>query len=122
MHVKESQLIRLCVLGSVSGIVALYFASFMVATLDMDAGRISQNHVGMKVRVSGVVEDLREHRNGHIFFEIRDDTGSVDVVIWEDRVEQFGMSGIDVGEIREGTGIEITGNVELYRGNVQVVL
>jgi DNA/RNA endonuclease YhcR with UshA esterase domain len=120
--VKDSSLIRICLLGSVAGIAALYFVSFMVVAEELGAGEINQNHAGRKVRVSGIVEDLREHRNGHIFFGIRDETGSVDVVVWEDRVEQLKLSGIDMGRIREGAGIEITGSVELYRGDVQVVL
>ena len=88
----------------------------------MAAGEIGNTDVGRKVKLSGEVENLLFHRNGHIFFDVRDDTGSIDVVIWEDRAEQFRLAGTDLEKIREGTGIEVTGVVELYRGSVQVVL
>jgi DNA/RNA endonuclease YhcR with UshA esterase domain len=120
--VKESVLIRICILGSVAGIVALYFISFMIAAEGVGAGEITRDYIGRKVKISGVVEGLSEHRSGHIFFEVRDDTGSVDVVIWEDKAEQLMLSGMNLSRMENGIGIEVTGSVEYYKGNLQVVL
>lgn len=84
MRMKESALIRICLLGSIAGIITLYFISFMMVAEELGAGEITQGYIGRKVKLSGVVEGLREHMSGHIFFGIRDETGSVDVVIWEE--------------------------------------
>ncbi len=119
---KESVLIRVCLLGSVTGIVALYFISFMLVAEEVGAGEITKDYIGRKVKISGTVEGLREHRSGHIFFEMRDETGSMDVVIWEDKAEQLALSGMNLSRLREGIGIEVTGKVEYYKGNLQVVL
>jgi DNA/RNA endonuclease YhcR with UshA esterase domain len=120
--VKESFLIKICLLGSVAGILSIYFLSFMIVPEEIGAGEITENHAGRKVKLSGTVEGFRLHSNGHVFFEVTDDTGSVDVVIWEEKVEQLMLSGTDVTRITEGISIELTGTVELYRGSVQVVI
>ena len=120
--VKESFLIRICLIGSVIGIFSIYLLSFTIVAEEIGAGEITGMYVGKKVSVSGRVENLRLHSNGHIFFDLRDDTGSIDVVIWEDRAEQLRLAGTDMGRIRDGAGIRITGMVELYRGSVQVVV
>lgn len=119
---KERTLVRICLLGSVLGIVSLYFLSFMIAAFDVGAGEISQEHIGRKVRLSGTVQELSIHRSGHMFFELADDTGSIDVAIWEDRVEQLALSGMDMSMLRNGADIELTGDVEYYRGGLQVVV
>ena len=119
---KETLLIKICLLGSVVGILSIYFLSFMIVPEEIGAGEITENHVGRKVRLSGTVEGFRMHSNGHVFFEVMDETGSVDVVIWEERVEQLMLSGTDVTRITGGIPIGLTGTVELYRGSVQVVV
>jgi len=120
--VKDSTLIRICILGSVAGIISLYFLSFMIVPVDAGAGEVGQDLVGRRVRLSGTVNSLEVHRNGHMFFEIEDSTGSVDVVIWEDRAEQLSLSGTDLSRIRDGAELAVTGDVERYRGRIQVVV
>ncbi len=118
----EKTLIRVCLLGSVVGITSLYLLSFMIVPVDLGAGEIAREHIGRKLRLSGTVHDLRLHRNGHIFFKLADDTGSVDVVIWEDRAEQLALSGVNLSRLRNGAGIRITGDVEYYKGRLQLVV
>ena len=119
---KERTLIRICLLGSVLGIISLYFLSFMIVAVDVGAGEISQEHIGRKVRLSGTVQELSIHRSGHMFFELADDTGSIDVAIWEDRVEQLALSGMDMSRLKNGAEIELAGDVEYYKGGLQVVV
>ena len=121
-EVRESTLVKLCILGSVIGIASLYFLSFMLIPVDAGAGEITREHIGRKVTLSGEVQELRFHSNGHIFFELHDETGSAEVVIWEDSVEQLELSGIDMSRLENGANITITGDVEYYRGGIQVVL
>jgi DNA/RNA endonuclease YhcR with UshA esterase domain len=120
--VKEKTLIIICILGSVVGISSLYLISFMIVSVEVSPGDISQEYLGRKVKISGTVQDLRFHRNGHIFFKVADEKGSTDVVIWEERLERLELSGANMSELRNDVGIQITGDVEYYRGNIQVVV
>lgn len=119
---KESFLIKVCLAGSVTGIVILYFLSFMIVPEEINSGELGQQHLGMNVKLSGTVQELRIHPSGHIFFELSDGTGSADVVIWEDKAEQLSLSGVNVSRISNGITMEITGTAELYKGSVQVVV
>ena len=119
---NERTLVKVCLIGSVLGIISLYFLSFMLIPLDAGAGQISRNHIGRKVTLTGTIQDIRIHSSGHIFFELHDRTGSADVVMWEDTVEQLELSGVNMSRFVEGAGITITGDVEYYRGGVQVVV
>jgi exonuclease VII large subunit len=120
--VKENQLIKICVVGSIAGIISIYFVSFLFTAEEVNPGDITESYLGRKVKVSGSVEDLRFHENGHIFFDLKDDRGSIDIVIWEDRVQSLMLSGTDFSKISEGVGIELTGYVESYKGNFQIVV
>lgn len=119
---KVNTLIKICVIGAVAGIISLFFISQMILPLEVSPGEISQDLVGRKVKVSGTVGDTRVHPSGHIFFEIGDESGSIDVVIWEEKAEQMALTGIDIGKIRDGAYLEATGYVEYYKGDPQIVL
>ena len=119
---NDMTLIRICILGSAVGIISLYFFSFMIVAVDVSAGEIGQDLIGRRVKLSGTVDELSIHRSGHMFFDLTDETGSAEVVIWEDRVEQLELSGTDLGQLKDGINITITGDVEYYRGRIQVVV
>lgn len=119
---KESFLIKVCITGSIAGLVSLYFISFMIVPEEIGPGELSPEFLGRKVRLSGTVQELRTHPSGHVFFELADETGSADVVIWEDKAEQLLLSGVNVSKIENGVGMEVTGSVEYYKGNLQVVI
>ncbi len=119
---KESFVTRACLVGAVSGIIILYFLSMMITPVDVTPSGLSQEHLGKKVIMSGTVRDLRQHPSGHVFFELDDGRGSADIVIWEERAEQLKLSGVGLERIRNGISIEIRGDVELYKGSLQVVV
>jgi DNA/RNA endonuclease YhcR with UshA esterase domain len=120
--VKEGTLIWICIAGSAIGIVSLYFLSFMLISLELSPGEVGQQHLGRRVSLSGTAQNVEFNRNGHIFFDLADDSGDVEVVIWEDRAEQLELSGLNMSRLRNGAVVEITGDVEYYRGRIQVVL
>ncbi len=120
--VKERSIILACIIGSLAGTASLYLVSFMLEETEMGAGEIGTEHVGMRVALNGSIGNVDFHNNGHIFFTLMDDTGSVDVVIWESRAEQLELSGVNLSGISEGMQAGVRGDVEYYRGNVQVVL
>jgi DNA/RNA endonuclease YhcR with UshA esterase domain len=122
VKLRENTLLVICLAGSLAGISSLYLVSFLIEPAEMLPGDVGIEDVGKRVRLSGTVEDVRYHENGHIFFTLAGNRSGVDVVIWEDKVEQLRMSGMDLSLITEGAMLEITGDVELYRGNPQVVL
>ena len=119
---KESFLIKVCLIGAGLGILSLFFISFTIVPVEMSPGNVNRDHVGYRVKLSGTIEDLREHNDGHIFFKLSDGKDFVDVAFWHDSIERLQLSGVNISRLRNGEGMEIIGDVELYRGSVHVVV
>jgi DNA/RNA endonuclease YhcR with UshA esterase domain len=122
MGMNERTVLLICLLGSFAGIVSLFFLSFMTEPVRVDPGELGSDMIGSKVVMSGTASGVRTHPGGHIFFSLVKGNGSSDIVIWEDRAAQLELSGINLSNIRDGVGMEVTGSPELYKGNVQLVV
>lgn len=118
---KEEEMMRICLAGSIIGILVLYFIALYLPSTEMDIGEVTGNVIGSVVKVEGQVEDFYEHRSGHYFFDLADGTGKVRVVVWEQMVEELRLGGVNVSDIRDGARLEITGTVERYRGELELI-
>ncbi len=119
---NERTLVRLCLAGSVIGIVALYFSLSLIQVPRCRTGEITPAMSGSMANVSGKVSDVYVHRNGHIFFTLNDGSGEVKVVVWDSVARALGRKGINATEdIRNGALLEVTGEVILYRGETEIV-
>jgi DNA/RNA endonuclease YhcR with UshA esterase domain len=118
---NDAQLMRLCFLGAFAGIAAIYIASLYIEPGQLGAGEVTADMAGISVKVTGEVIDLYIHKNGHIFFSVRDDTGKVRVVLWQDEIEMMELYGFNRSLIRNGVYAEVTGAVEMYRGEPEII-
>lgn len=118
---NDRQLMRLCFLGSMAGIAAIYLVSLQIESSPVGAGEVTSGMTGSVVKVRGEVVDLYRHSNGHVFFSVRDDTGKVRVVLWQNEVERLELSGFNASGIRNGLSAEVTGTVEMYRGEPEII-
>lgn len=118
---NESVMFRICIAGSIAGLIALYLITINIAPLDVKIGEVTGMLIGNIINVRGTVTDFYEHEDGHYFFRIRDDTGSLRVVMWDDIVKQLSLGGIDVDEIGNGVMMDITGTLEIYKGDLELI-
>ena len=117
----DRKIIRLCLVGSVVSIIALYFAVLQVNSQSVKVGEITGNLAGNVVNVTGEVSNLYLHKNGHIFFNLKEGADKVRVVIWESDVEQLLYSGVNITGINNGDKIQIVGTVEMYQGEPEII-
>jgi len=118
---NEVQLMRLSLFGSVIGIAALYVVSLNFASVPVNIGEITNSFTGNAILVKGVVSDIYLHGDGHIFFTLSDGTGSIKVVLWDDTVKQIELNHVNIRELEEGDSLKITGEAELYKGELELV-
>jgi len=118
---NDKQIIRLCLAGSVLSIIAIYFIGLQVGSQSVKVGEITGDFAGRAVNVTGEVANLYFHKNGHIFFNLKDEDSKIRVVVWESVVEQLGHSGVNISQIRNGDRIQIVGNVEIYQGEPEII-
>jgi exonuclease VII large subunit len=117
----DKKIIRLCLIGSVLSIIVLYFAVLQVGSRNVNVGEITGNLAGNVVNVTGEVSNLYLHKNGHIFFNLKDLEDKIRVVIWESDVEQLSYSGVNITGIKNGDKIQIVGTVEMYQGQPEII-
>jgi DNA/RNA endonuclease YhcR with UshA esterase domain len=118
---ERDRLMKLLLLGSVIGIVALYIVSQNITSPPVNINEALSMANGNVILVNGIVSGVQLHEDGHIFFTLNDDTGSVKVVLWKDVVKQLELNHVNIDEIKNGDRLEITGTIELYRGELELV-
>ncbi|MCX6814848.1 MAG: exodeoxyribonuclease VII large subunit [Candidatus Aenigmarchaeota archaeon] len=117
----DKKIIKLCLAGSVLSIIVLYFAVMQVGSQNVKVGEITGDFSGKVVNVTGEVSNVYLHKNGHVFFNLKDREDKIRVVVWESDVEQLLYSGVNITGIRNGDKIQIVGTVELYRGEPEII-
>ena len=117
---NERNLILFCLVGALSGIVALYFISMNLNFIHVKVGDIGENELGDIVNVTGTLENPRMS-GGHLFFTLRDDTGKIKTVIWNDTLEFLQLEGLDSRDFEEGRHIRMLASVQLYMGELELV-
>jgi len=117
----DRQVIRICLIGSVLSIILLYFAALSLGSENVKVGEITGSLAGRVVNVSGYASEIYLHKNGHVFFNLRDGQDKVRVVVWESDVERLAYSGVNLTEMKNGDKIQIVGTVELYQGEPEII-
>jgi DNA/RNA endonuclease YhcR with UshA esterase domain len=117
----DRKIVKLCLIGSVLSIIILYFAALNLDYRSVKVGDITGNLAGNVVNVTGEVSSLYLHKNGHIFFNLKDGEEKVRVVIWESDVEQLEYLGVNITSLENGDRVRIIGTVEMYRGEPEVI-
>jgi DNA/RNA endonuclease YhcR with UshA esterase domain len=106
---------KLGLLCSLAGLAAIYAGAVYVRPSVTPIAKIDNEFLGLKVIISGQVVDLRDS-NGHLFLKLRDNSGGViSVPIFSSTRSQLGDSIELLDEV------QVTGEVGLYRGELQVV-
>jgi DNA/RNA endonuclease YhcR with UshA esterase domain len=56
-----------------------------------------------------------------LFFDLKDETGSVKVVLWNNSLEFLEMKNISMSRVKDGDLVNMIGNVQIYRGEIEVM-
>jgi DNA/RNA endonuclease YhcR with UshA esterase domain len=117
---NEVKLTKISFTGVILGLIVLYFLVTQIHSLHVNIGDIDSSYVGRTVNITGVVTSLTRS-SGNVFFDLKDDTGRIKVVLWKDTLELLELSGVNTNKIRDENEINIVGNVQLYKGEFEVI-
>ncbi len=106
---KENTLLKIALVGSLIGLLALYLISAKIDFKNYSPGELNKN-VGDDVKLIGTVSGIRD-AGDVVFIEVEHQT-PVTVVLFTDD-----------GDLRLGNGdfIEVLGEVQEYRGKDEVI-
>lgn len=109
-------LVLILIFTSLGGLFLIYFAALNIQPEEVKIGEISGELVGRKVSTSGYIKSEKLHEDGHLFLTITDGKRSVQVPIFSSL-----MQHLDQNDFKEKTRIRVTGVVDEYRSQLQIV-
>ncbi len=115
---KDEKLYRISLLTSVIGVLVLLIFSYTTNPEVKEISEIGPGDIGSKVEVTGTVEDKYVAQDGHMFFHVKKNGDKIDVALFADNLE--GM-GLDPEVIEENDRITVSGDIDMYEGELQII-
>lgn len=120
MHPKNFR--KLALICALSGLALLYFISAYIGTPTVDIETITMDSIGTTVKVCGEITSRRTSNN-HLFFDIRDQTGEISLVVFNSTALSLKESGRNLYQLKSGDQICFTGEVDEWpQGSGQLEL
>jgi len=117
---NDSDLLKMSFGVATFGIVLLFFVSSYSTVPVVKISELSYDDTGTKVAVRGEVTSVRIHKDGHIFLEVRDETGELYIAIFKNVAEKLDtVSRECITNI--GAKVEISGEVKEYRERLEII-
>lgn len=108
---KEKTLLKIALICSLIGVVALYLISENLEIKQKNIEKITLDDVDKNVKVKGIVRDLFE--NDKIMIITIEQPQEMKVVLFKSKNESIG--------IFEGNEIEVIGKVDEYEGELEII-
>lgn len=119
---NEKNLRDVAIICSLVGLIILFFIS---QNLDMERtniGEISVDELGRVVKICGFAKDKFISKKENIFFNLKDETGEIKVVIFKNTAKsikkKFEMNLYELDEIDEFC---VIGEVNEYKREIEVI-
>ncbi len=107
-------LLKISVITSIIGLILLFlFAN----SLTKEVTKISSLKIGQIARITGMVTSFYHSKKGHIFLKVADNTGEIDVVVFNSSKEIEKVRNLELGD-----EVDIIGRVEEYKGKKEIIL
>ena len=108
---KEKTLFKIALICSLVGIIALYFISEKISINEVSIDKINEIDVGKSVKITGRVEKVSD--SGKVMFlEVgQEKIETIPVLLFKDSAVS----------LKKGDYVEITGTVENYEGEREVI-
>lgn len=107
---NDKSLLELCLFCSVLGLAILFVGVQLAEAEKVDIGSVDEDYIGRLVAVEGTVYS-RYYNGEHLFFTLKDETGKIKVVIFENDIKKM---RIEPGEITKDLEIGVEGKVQEY--------
>ena len=112
--VSEKQLMWLCLLCSVLGIILLFVG---IEYSEAEIIPIKDVKIGGPVSLEGKVSS-RYYNGEHLFFTLKDSSGKIKVVVFESTIKRL---RINPEEIKNGMSLRVVGSIKEYHGELEIL-
>lgn len=108
MKMKESLILKIALISSLIGLIALYLISSKIEIKDYKPPSLNKN-IGEDVKLNGIVTKITD-RGNVVFIDVKHQN-QVNVVLFTDK---------DI-PLKAGDSVEITGTVQEYNGKTEII-
>jgi DNA/RNA endonuclease YhcR with UshA esterase domain len=115
---KLSNLTMISLASSVVGLILIYIAAINLPPVHMPISSIDAGIVGRTASTTGYVTYSRTSAQGHLFLTISDNSNTLQVPLFAGYIQS---AKIDTEQFKIGKKISVTGIVDQYQGQMQIV-
>ncbi len=109
---NDVKLLRIALLIGITGIICLFFLSKTIEAEPISIEKITEEQVGRKIRIEGIVESVEEKKSVTIL-EIKDEETEESISVALFNQNQY--------VLKEGETVAVTGTVKEYYGSLEIV-
>lgn len=121
MQLKQNILILICLLSSVAGLILIYLAATKIEPVPVKIEEIDSQLTGRVVTVKGYIVYKNNHPAGHIFLTVSYNNTKIQVPLFAGFVSKLSENDFPVDDLKKGAKIMVTGLVDEYKGQLQVI-
>jgi DNA/RNA endonuclease YhcR with UshA esterase domain len=118
---EEKLLLKISIGCALIGLVILFWVSRNLELATNKIGEITIEDLGKNVKVCGKIASKSESKTNHVFLRLQDDTGNIDVVIFNSTAENARKLGIDPYQLKKYDSICVTGSVDEYKEKLEII-
>jgi len=105
--------------SSFLGLGLIYVAAINTRPVEMDIADISNDLVGKSVTTTGYIIYKRTHPEGHVFLTISNEETTIQVPLFSGFMKS--LDGLTDDDFKIGKQITVTGMVDEYKGDLQII-
>jgi DNA/RNA endonuclease YhcR with UshA esterase domain len=118
---KKNILVLISLVTSLVGLVLIYIATINLEAKQVELKDINAELIGRSVATTGEIVYRRTHDAGHLFLTISDDDIKIAVPLFVGYLNDLKEVGLTEDDFQVGTKISISGLVDEYQGQLQVI-
>ena len=118
---QKNFLTLICFLTSVVGLILIYIAAINLKPIEIKISQITPEFIGRSVSIQGIITQKNIHSEGHVFLMISDDEFDIQVPIFSSLMNDLKKENITESEFKINEAISVTGLVDEYRGQLQIL-
>jgi DNA/RNA endonuclease YhcR with UshA esterase domain len=113
---QEKKLVKISMACSISGLILLFFVTQQVEIPLTEIASITPDDMYKSVRICGNVTHKYVSVTKHVFLDIKDQTGKIDVVFFNRTAEDVNVYEVDINDF-----ICISGAVDEWKGKLEII-
>lgn len=113
---KERFLLYISIICSLAGLASLYFISQIIELPQTDMNKITYDDIGKNVKVCGEITSKFISKTKHVFLQLKDDTGRIDIVIFNKTAEK-----LNAYKLNKQDKICVVGSVDEYQDKLEII-